>query len=182
MELTTIAKPYANAIFQIAEQSQFHQNWKTVLEVGAFIANDTLMREFIASPSVTKTHKSEVIIVIFQAALGREFSQKEVAFVNLLLKNGRIDALPSISTLFNALISRGSDAKAFQVTSAYKLSEAEEKQIVKDLSEKYNTAVSIDAEIDENLVGGVVIKEGDKVIDLSIQARVSALGSHLSVA
>ncbi|VVM20418.1 hypothetical protein BSPWISOXPB_11333 [uncultured Gammaproteobacteria bacterium] len=50
------------------------------------------------------------------------------------------------------------------------------------MSDKYKTTVSIDIEIDENLVGGVVIKEGDKVIDLSIKARVNELGSQLSVA
>jgi F-type H+-transporting ATPase subunit delta len=49
------------------------------------------------------------------------------------------------------------------VTSAYKLSKKEEDEIIKDLSDKYKTTVSIDIEIDENLVGGVVIKEGDKV-------------------
>jgi F0F1-type ATP synthase delta subunit len=49
-------------------------------------------------------------------------------------------------------------------------------QIVKDLSDKYKTTISIDTEIDEDLVGGVVIKEGDKVIDLSIKARVNELG------
>jgi F-type H+-transporting ATPase subunit delta len=75
-----------------------------------------------------------------------------------------------------------SDAKAFHVTSAYKLSKKEEDEIIKDLSDKYKTTVSIDIEIDENLVGGVVIKEGDKVIDLSIKARVNELGSQLSVA
>ncbi|SMN12096.1 ATP synthase delta chain [uncultured Candidatus Thioglobus sp.] len=182
MELTTIAKPYANAIFQIAEKSQFHQSWRDILTVGAAIANDAAMRVFIASPGITKANKMKATIAIFESALKRELTQKETTLINLLLKNDRISALPSILVLFDELSNLCSDAKAFQVTSAYKLSTKEEGQIVKDLSEKYNTTVSIESEIDENLVGGVVIKEGDKVIDLSIQARVSALGSHLSVA
>lgn len=182
MELTTIAKPYANAVFEIAQQNKSHADWKGVLEVGVSVANDATMRAFVASPNSTKANKAKTMIAIFTSALGRALSKQEKAFVDLLLKNGRINALPSILALFSAMSDLNSDAKAFHVTSAYKLSKKEEDEIIKDLSDKYKTTVSIDIEIDENLVGGVVIKEGDKVIDLSIKARVNELGSQLSVA
>ncbi|WXU00167.1 MAG: ATP synthase subunit delta [Catillopecten margaritatus gill symbiont] len=181
MELTTIAKPYANAIFEIAQQNEMHSVWRSILEVGASIADDTKMRAFIASPNATKAVKSKAIIEIYQSAMGRMLNAQEIAFVDLLLKNNRIGVLPSILALFDAKCNLGSDAKVFQVTSAYKLSAAEEKKITRDLSDKYKTTVSIDTEIDKNLVGGVVIKEGDKVTDLSIQARVNGLGSSLSI-
>ncbi len=181
MELTTIAKPYANAIFEIAEQTKSHSDWKGVLEAGAQLANDASMQAFIASPSTTSENKAQAVAALFKSILGRALSKQENAFVALLLDNGRIDALPSMLELFDLMSNLSSDAKAFHVLSAYKLSAAEEKQIVSDLSDKYNTTVSIDTQIDENLVGGVVIKEGDKVIDLSIKARVDELGSRLSI-
>ncbi len=181
MELTTIAKPYANAIFEIAEQNQSHSDWKGVLEAGTQLANDISMQTFIASPGTSGEDKTEVVVALFKSILGRALSKQENSFVVLLLDNSRIDALPSMLELFDVMSNLSSDAKAFHVVSAYKLSTAEEKQIVSDLADKYNTTVSIDTEIDENLVGGVVIKEGDKVIDLSIQARVNELGSRLSI-
>ncbi len=181
MELTTIAKPYANAIFEIAEQNKSHSDWRGVLEAGAQLADDANMQAFIASPSATKANKAEALAVLFKSVLGRALSTEETTFVALLLDNGRVNALPSILALFDARINLISDAKTFHVISAYKLSAKEEKQIVSDLSDKYNTTVSIDTEIDDGLVGGVVIKEGDKVIDLSIKARINELGSHLSV-
>jgi F-type H+-transporting ATPase subunit delta len=182
VELTTIAKPYANAIFKIAQQDQSHTDWKSVLEVGALVANDATMRDFVASPNATKADKMKAMTAVFTSALDRALSKQENVFVTLLLDNGRISVLPNILTLFDALSNQNSDARTFHVISAYQLSKKEEDNIVKDLSDKYQTTVSIDTQIDDNLVGGIVIKEGDKVIDLSIQARVNALGSILSVA
>jgi len=181
VELTTIAKPYANAIFEIAQQSKSHSDWKAVLEVGAVIAEDVMMCAFVASPSASKAKKAKAVIAVFKSSLGRLLSEKEKAFVGLLLENGRLSVLPSILALFNAKISLGSDAKVFQVISAYQLSAEEEKKIVSDLTDKYNTTVSIDTVVDESLVGGIVIKEGDKVIDLSVKARVDELSSCLSI-
>lgn len=181
MELTTIAKPYANAVFEIAQQNNAHAHWRAVLEAGASIANDATMRAFVASPNASKADKVKAIAAVFASALGRDLSAQEEAFVGLLLENGRMNALPGILELFDSMSNLRSDAKAFHVISAYKLSKKEEDEIVKDLSDKYKTTVSIDTEIDENLIGGVVIKEGDKVIDLSIKARADALGLQLSV-
>ncbi|HCX12719.1 MAG TPA: F0F1 ATP synthase subunit delta, partial [Gammaproteobacteria bacterium] len=53
MELTTIAKPYANAVFEIAEQNKSHSDWRGVLEAGGELANDEKMQAFISSPSTT---------------------------------------------------------------------------------------------------------------------------------
>jgi F-type H+-transporting ATPase subunit delta len=181
VELTTIAKPYAYAVFEIAEQNKSHSDWRGVLEAGAQLANDGNMQAFIASPGATSENKTQAVAAVFKAILGRALSKEETSFVTLLLDNGRIGALPSMLELFDTMSNLSSDAKAFHVVSAYKLSTAEEKQIVSDLSDKYSTTVSIDTEIDESLVGGVVIKEGDKVIDLSIKARVDELSSRLSI-
>lgn len=181
MELTTIAKPYANAIFEIAEQTKSHSDWRGLLEAGAQLANDSNMQAFIASPGTTSESKAQALVALFSTILGRTLSKEENSFVALLLENDRVEALPSMLELFDTMSNLSSDAKAFHVLSAYKLSAEEEKQIVSDLSDKYNTTVSIDTEIDESLVGGVVIKEGDKVVDLSIKARVDELGSCLSI-
>lgn len=181
MELTTIAKPYANAIFEIAQQDGFYASWKEVLEVGVSIVDDAMMRAFIASPSYSKAKKIEVITTVLKSALGRVLNNQEITLISLLLKNNRISVLPSILELFSAKTDFSSDAKAFQVISAYTLSAAEEKKITRNLSDKYNTTVSIDTEVDENLVGGVVIKEGDKVVDLSVKARLEELSSRLSI-
>lgn len=181
MELNTIAKPYANAIFEIAQQSQSHSDWKSVLEAGVQLANDHTMQAFIASPSTTKGNKAGAIMALFESILGQSLSAQESAFVGLLLDNGRINALPSMLELFDAMADSRSDAKTFDVVSAYALNDQQQQQLMGDLSRKYNAIVSINTFVDENLVGGVVVKEGDKVIDLSVKARTNKLGTLLSV-
>ncbi len=180
MELTTIAKPYANAVFEIAQQNKSFIDWRSILEVGATIANDATIHTFISSPNPAKANKIGAIFAIFSSALDRELSKQEKTFVDLLLKNNRINALPSILKLFNAMSNLSSNTKSFHVISAYKLSEKEKEEIIKNLSDKYKAMVSIDTEIDKNLICGVVIKEGDKVIDLSTKACLHKLNLQLS--
>lgn len=180
MELNTIAKPYASAIFEIADANKTHKDWRALLEAGAQLANDSTLAGFLATPSADKSKKAQVLGDLFQSVLGRNLSKQEGAFVQVLLDNARINVLPGIFQLFCETMDENTDAKTFGVTSAKKLTAKEQQQISDDLSGKYNAKVSIDVEVDETLVGGVIIKEGDKVIDLSIKARLEGLGSRLS--
>ena len=108
-------------------------------------------------------------------------SKQESALINLVLNNGRTDSFGSISSAFESAVSSANKSKNFQVVSAYDLSEAEKKAIVDDLTSKHKTTVTVDTVVDATLKGGVIIKEGDKVIDTSIKAKVDALSVCLSV-
>ena len=179
MELVTIAKPYANALFEIAQQDKTHAQWKAVLEAASQVLSDTQMQGFIASPKVSQKDKSSAIQNLVSSAMGQKLNEKEHSFLDLLLENDRTNALPGILSIFEDSLNAFDDAKAFTITSAYKLNAKEEKQLISDLSDQYQASVSIDVTIDESLVGGLIIKQGDKVIDLSIKARSDELGLRL---
>jgi len=181
MELSTIAKPYAQAIFEIAEKNDSLSEWSELLNTASAIMVDNTTQAFISSPSTSKSQKIKLICALLEKATSRELSQQESAFVNLILNNGRTDALGSISSAFDSAVSNANQSKSFQVVSAFELSEAEERAIVNDLTSKHKTTVTVDAVVDETLKGGVIIKEGDKVIDTSIKAKVDALSVCLSV-
>ena len=180
MELVTIAKPYASAVFEIAQQDKSHNDWKVVLEAAASIAADAQMQAYLDSPSASKQDKGATIQKLVTSVVDRKLNPKENEFLSLILDNDRAAALPSIFALFEERANAFEDAKAFEVTSAYKLTAAEEKNIIADLSAKYNATVSIETTIDESLVGGLIIKLGDKVIDLSIKARTDELSLRLT--
>ncbi|CAC9584718.1 ATP synthase delta chain (EC 3.6.3.14) [uncultured Gammaproteobacteria bacterium] len=180
MELVTIAKPYANAVFSIAQQDKSHDDWKAVLEASAALVVDDQMQVYLDSPSASKQDKSSAIQSLVASVIDRKLNTKENEFLSLILANDRAAVLPSILSLFEDRSNSFDDAKAFSVISAYKLTATEEKNIVKDLSEKYNASVSIETTIDESLVGGLIIKLGDKVIDLSIKARTDELNLRLT--
>jgi F-type H+-transporting ATPase subunit delta len=179
LELVTIAKPYVQALFDIADKDGSHQTWLSVLKASKQLADDAQMREFIASPKVEKTRKTELMSSLLQSSLGRSLSAQESIFIKLLFDNARINALPSMLALFAKKINALDNAKVFNIFSAYPLSDSEQQQLTDILSKKYNSAISINTTVEPTLVGGLVIKDGDKVVDLSIQARTEGLSSRL---
>ena len=181
MELSTIAKPYAQAIFEIAEKDDSLSEWSELLNTASAIMVDDSAQAFIASPGTSKDQKVELICALLEKATSRELSKQESAFINLILNNGRTEAFGSISVAFDSAVSNANQSKSFQVISAFELTEAEEKAIVDDLTSKHKTTVTVDTIVDETLKSGVIIKEGDKVIDTSIKAKVDALSVCLSV-
>ena len=181
MELSTIAKPYAQAIFEIAEQSNSVLGWSDFLASTTVIMTDKNTKTFIASPSKNKDQKFDLISALITRMTSKDLSKQEAAFIHLILNNDRSSAISSIANAFEATVSNANKSKNFKVISAYALSEDEKKAIVEDLTSKHKTSVSVETEIDVTLKGGVIIKEGDKVIDTSIKAKVDALGVSLSV-
>ena len=181
MELSTIAKPYAQAIFEIAEQSNSVLGWSDFLASTTVIMTDKNTKTFIASPSKNKDQKFDLISALITRMTSKDLSKQEAAFIHLILNNDRSSAISSIANAFEATVSNANKSKNFKVISAYALSEDEQKAIVEDLRSKHKTTVSVETEIDATLKGGVIIKEGDKVIDTSIKAKVDALSVSLSV-
>ena len=181
MELSTIAKPYAQAIFEIAEENSSLSEWSELLRTASAIMADDATQAFVASPGKSKDQKVELICALLEKATSRELSKQESALINLILNNGRTDAFGSISSAFESSVSNANQSKSFQVVSAFELTDEEKKAIVDDLTSKHKTTVTVDTVVDETLKGGVIIKEGDKVIDTSIKAKVDALSVCLSV-
>ena len=181
MELSTIAKPYAQAIFEIAEQSNSVLGCSDFLAAATVIMADKNTKTFIASPSKSKNQKFDLISALIAKMTSKDLSKQEAAFINLVLNNDRSSAISSIANAFESTVSNANKSKNFKVISAYELSEAEQQASVNDLKSKHKTTVSVETEIDVTLKGGVIIKEGDKVIDTSIKAKVDALSVSLSV-
>ena len=176
-----MAKPYAQAIFEIAEKNGSLSEWGELLSTVSVIMADNAAQAFIASPGKSKDQKVELICSLLEKATSRELSKQELALINIVLNNGRTEAFGSISSAFDSAVSNANQSKSFQVVSAFELTEVEEKAIVDDLTNKHKTTVTVDTVVDETLKGGVIIKEGDKVIDTSIKAKVDALSVSLSV-
>jgi F-type H+-transporting ATPase subunit delta len=181
MELSTIAKPYAQAIFEIAGQSKSVSSWSDFLAAASVIMADKNTKAFIASPGKSKDQKFDLISALIGKITSRELSKQESAFINLILNNDRSSVISSIADAFESAVSNANKSKNFKVISAFELSDAEQKAIVEDLTSKHKTTVAVETEIDKTLKGGVIIKEGDKVIDTSIKAKVDALSVSLSV-
>ena len=181
MELSSIAKPYAQAIFEVAEQSNSISKWSSFLATASAVMSDESTKAFIASPGKSKDQKYDLISALIAKASSSELSKQESAVIGLILKNDRSAAIESIASAYEAAVSDANQSKNFKVISAFELSEGEKKAIIDDLTNKHKTTVSVETAVDESLKGGLIIKEGDKVIDTSIKAKVDALSVSLSV-
>lgn len=179
----TVARPYAQAIFDIADDAGALGDWSESLAVaGQLLADDELVG-YLGRPSFDDEQRLEFLAGLFAKAGAKALAgdnQKGTNFVKLLLENGRMAVLPEISEHFEALKAKVENSVDAIVTSASALSPQQEKEIAGSLKEKLGRDVRITTEIDENLIGGAVIRAGDVVIDGSLRARLEGLANALT--
>jgi F-type H+-transporting ATPase subunit delta len=182
MEQATIAKPYAAAIYEIAASDNNFQSWQTSLAGLGAISNDNESKEFISSPKLSHEDKVKFITAALSSIIKRDTNTQENNLINLLVENNRVNVSSNIAELFENLAGSVNKTKKISIISAYALSDDEESKIMSDLQDKFACDIVLDVSIDSNLVGGIVIKDGDKVIDTSISASIEKLAACLSQA
>ena len=178
----TVARPYAQAAFEIARESGELGAWSESLNVAGELLADGQVADFLSDPELSDERRLEFLTGLFAAAGGRLLSgtnPKGTNFVRLLLEYGRVVAMPEIAELFEALKAEVENTVDVIVTSATPLSSTQQTSIASALEKRLGRNVNLETEIDENLIGGAVIKAGDVVIDGSLRARLDGLGNAL---
>jgi F-type H+-transporting ATPase subunit delta len=181
----TVARPYAEAAFEVARENNTLDELSASLQAAGELLSDGQVVRFLGQPSLNDDQRLEFLQGLFAKAVGEGSvfaggSQHGTNLLKLLLENGRVVALPEISAQFEALKSRVENSIDAVITAASPLSEAQEQAIASSLSEKLGREVRISTQIDENLIGGAVIRAGDVVIDGSLRARLEGLANALT--
>ncbi len=181
----TVARPYAEAVFEVARENNALDELSASLHAAAELLADGQVVTFLGQPSLTDEQRLEFLQGLFANAVGEGSvfaggSQHGTNFLKLLLENGRVVALPEISAQFEALKAKVENSIDAVITAAAPLSDAQEKAIASSLSEKLGRDVRVSTQIDENLIGGAVIRAGDVVIDGSLRARLEGLANALT--
>jgi F-type H+-transporting ATPase subunit delta len=140
---------------------------------------------FLATPSLTDAERLEFLCELFASTDGKSSvlaggDAEGVNFLKLLLEYGRVAVLPEIATHFEAQKARIENTVDVVVTSAAPLSEPQRKAVAAALKQRLGRDVSMMTKIDENLIGGAVIRAGDVVIDGSVRARLQGLANALT--
>ena len=180
----TIARPYAEAVFEVANEAGDLSGWSAALETAAALLADGQVAKFLATPSLTGDQRLEFLHDLFEAS-GKDGSlfagknDKGSNFLKLLLEYGRVAVLPEIAEHFDALKADIENTVDVTITSAAPISAAQQKVIAKALKERLGRDVRIETYIDETLIGGAVIRAGDVVIDGSLRSRLSSLSNAL---
>jgi F-type H+-transporting ATPase subunit delta len=181
----TVARPYAQAVFEVAQENAALDELSTSLAAARDLLADGQVVTFLGQPSLNDGQRLEFLQGLFAEAAGKDSvfaggSQHGTNFLKLLLENGRVGVLPEISEQFEALKAKVENSIDAVITAAAPLSEAQEKAIAGSLAEKLGRDVRISTQIDENLIGGAVIRAGDVVIDGSLRARLEGLANALT--
>ena len=177
-----VARPYAQAIFDVAEESGLLDEWSATLAVAGQLLSDRSLVEYLGNPEFNDAQRFEFLTGLFAEAEGKLLAgddKRGANFLKLLLENGRVAVLPEISQHFDTLKARVENSVDAVVTSAVALSDEQMQEIVSSLTERLGREVRVTTEIDENLIGGAVIRAGDVVIDGSLRARLEGLANAL---
>lgn len=178
----TLARPYAQAVFDLAREAGELAGWAESLDVARQVTADGQVAGFLGNPGLSDEQRLEFLTGLFGkagAGLLDGGDKKGTNFVKLLIENGRVAVLPEIAARFEALRAEVENTVDVVVTSATALSEVQRHAIVAALTKKLGREVRLETKVDENLIGGAVIRAGDVVIDGSLRARLDGLTNAL---
>ena len=172
---TKIAKRYARALFDIASEDQSYNDWLDKLKLISDIGEDKNFAQVLNSTKISLSKKMNVIDEVFKSQL----NTLQLNFLKLLTKNESFSIIQDIHKQFLDQVEKLNNIIRVSVTSPYKISDDLKDQISNLVNEISGSESVIEERIDSELIGGVVIRLGDTVIDGSIKNKVKQLRREL---
>ena len=174
-ELTTLARPYAKAVFAAAKENNVLDAWSADLEtLAAFVAADELQKVLV-HPSLSAAQQANALTDV----CGDQLNDAAKNLVAVLAENKRLALLPEISVLFAELKAQMNNTVDVVVTSAQEMTDAQQDKLAQALKAKLQCEVRMTANVDEALIGGAIIRAGDLVIDGSLTGKLSKLAEAM---
>ena len=174
-ELSTLARPYAAAVFKRASESGSAEQWSQMLSFIAAVVKDNGIATIIENPKVSQERLIQLLLDICQGQLNQEGEN----FLKILVQNDRLTLAPQISKLYET---HKADAEGYvdvDVTTAYSFTKEEQKKFTSALEKTLAKKVRISVNVDKSLIGGFLAKAGDRVIDGSIKGRLQHMQKTL---
>jgi F-type H+-transporting ATPase subunit delta len=174
-EPSTVARPYAEAAFRLADEGGALAKWSEALAALAQVSQDERVRAAVADPNLSDAKAAGLFIAILAGRLSGDTEN----FLRVLAENGRLGLLPEIRAQFEALKNEREGVLEAEVHSAFELSDAQVADLAQRLEKKTGRKVRTKVHLDKDLIAGVRIVLGDKVIDGSARAQLGALETAL---
>lgn len=175
-EAITTARPYAQAAFDEAQKLKALKSWSEMLLGLAEAVNHPDMQAVISNPRIARKQIEGLV----EALIGKDASAQQRNFVRVLADNQRLTVLPEIAAIFESLKAEAEKTVNVVVDSAFELSAAQKDKIVGSLKKRMGREISLTCQVNKELLGGVVIRAGDKVIDGSARTRLGEMANALA--
>ncbi|AMQ89166.1 MULTISPECIES: F0F1 ATP synthase subunit delta [Marinobacter] len=174
-QLTTLARPYAKAVFDAAKEQNAVDQWDQALAFAGLVAADQEVANILANPGLSEQRKAELFADCFEEPLPEALRN----FLLILAENKRLALLPEVATLFSLYRADLERTVKLAVNTAFELSADEQQKLIKALSEKLERKVELETAVDQSLIGGVVVRTGDLVIDASVRGKLARMAKAL---
>ena len=176
-ELATIARPYAEALFRVAESGDVAA-WSALVQELAQVARLPELASVASSPKVSRAQVADLLLAAVKSP--QKDSPQAKNFVQMLVDNHRLALLPEISVQFDELKNAREGAADALIVSAFPLEGTALTDLVASLERKFKRKLKPVVEVDDSLIGGVRVTVGDEVLDSSVRARLASMQTALT--
>ncbi|MGF1739228.1 F0F1 ATP synthase subunit delta [Photobacterium satsumensis] len=173
-DMTTIARPYAKAAFDLAVEKGELAQWAEMLSFAAEVTRNETIQDILDSG-----YAANKLTEIFLSVCGEQLNEAGQNLIKVMAENGRLKALPAVCSEFLLLKSELEKTIDATVTSAVALDDSQLAAISKKLEQRLSRKVKLNCSVDETLIAGVVIRAGDLVIDNSVRGKLDRLSDTL---
>lgn len=175
-ELATIARPYARAAFSRAlDEDEGLSRWSRMLGLLAVTAGHDKVRAALDNPVLSTDDEAGLLIDV----LADDLTDEARNFVRVLAQYGRLSLLHKIWEQFELLKAHHEKTMDVEVVSAFEVTQEEKEQLMTSLKRKLQREINIDAKVEASLLGGVIIRAEDTVIDYSVRGKLAKLSQAL---
>ena len=175
-ELKTVARPYAKAVFEVAREQGHIVEWADMLNVLAAVTVEPKLKKALGNPAFSAEEKANALADVCAEVT----TEQGKAFLLALAVNKRLTLLSAISELFEQFKLNYEKAVNVVVTSAFDLSAEQEQTLAASLGKKLDRQINLTSETDASLIGGVVIRTGDLIIDGSVRGKLAKLAEAIN--
>ncbi len=175
-DFTTAARPYAKAVYDIANETGSLDSWSDALANLAAVVSDEQVSKLLSNPETGKQQKGELLIQI----MADKLNEQQQNLVKLMAENGRLSIMPDVHDQFEVARAKAENKVEAEVVSAFELTQQQTDELINTLKNKLGCEVTLTTTIDESLIGGVVIKAGDTIIDASMKSQLDSLALSLA--
>lgn len=172
-----IARRYAEAVFEIAKAHNSFDRWSTELGAISRVQRDPEVAALLATPAVGMSAKESLVAMALP-----DVSPEAMNLVRILLRRGRFALVPQIEDQYRLMLNSHRGIATAEVTSAVPLTAEELRLVEKRLSAMTGRKVVVETAVDKSIIGGIVARIGDQLIDASVQGRLEALKRRLALA
>ena len=174
--VTTLARPYAKAAFDLADASDATARWNDMLALASALVSEESMANLLQSPEVSGKQTVEILSDV----AGESFDDRFRDYLSVLAENKRFRLIPEIAKLYQKLREEADKLLRVKVVSAFALDENQATRMKDALGRRFEREILLENEVDSSIIGGAIVYADGQVIDGSLKDRLAKLSNSLS--